>query len=550
MVLALILLLSGVIHSGPVQKESLLSRAQLIEDTRQLASILESAHPDPYIGGGGKIAFHRRLQRTMMAIPNEGMTKIEFYKLLLPFVAVLRDGHTTLSLESATGESKLFLPLGLEIVEDRIYVARVYLEVHKPLLGSTITCVEGVPFAIIVERQKRLAGYENLYANLNNLRNNLYTLSGLQSLCPEWAGISNIKIEFRNNAGETKEYLVDLVEKLPEKRIETPSQVQLPLKEKLDPNYGFLDAKKKTALLCIDNMVSYREALEAFKYTGYVPAENWGKFFYKRFNLTEPPVNYDDVIAGIPALTDTLTAMAKEMKQAGTETLIVDLRRNSGGHSIMCDILLYFLYGVDVYRSVSGQMAIEKLSDIMFASNTKRSLEKINEGLSVPLIKNDYIFDEGLLRGESEANKKKITREERVSYYQSWAPTFAAEVATNKFEAYYRPKNIIVVTSPRTFSGGYWLAVYFYKAGATIVGVPSGQAGNHYGNVLSLKLKNSGIQVVVSSKQFLFFPDNPEKGEVLRPHYEMTYDRLASYAFDPNAEILWALELFSKQNSR
>jgi len=65
----------------------------LIQDVRQLAQIVESAHPDPYIRGGGKIAFLRRLQKALGSIPQVGMTAEEFYKHLLPFIAALGDGH-------------------------------------------------------------------------------------------------------------------------------------------------------------------------------------------------------------------------------------------------------------------------------------------------------------------------------------------------------------------------------------------------------------------------------------------------------------------------
>jgi hypothetical protein len=39
------------------------------------------------------------------------------------------------------------------------------------------------------------------------------------------------------------------------------------------------------------------------------------------------------------------------------------------------------------------------------------------------------------------------------------------------------------------------------------------------------------------------FPNDPEMGCVLPMHYLLTYERLASYGFDPNAEFLYALEL-------
>jgi len=86
-----------------------------------------------------------------------------------------------------------------------------------------------------------------------------------------------------------------------------------------------------------------------------------------------------------------------------------------------------------------------------------------------------------------------------------------------------------------------------YKLGAILVGVPSGQAGNCFGDVLMFKLNNTGISGQVSFKYMLTFPNDPEKGRVLRPNYELTYDKLASYGFDPNAEILLALEIAAIQ---
>ena len=58
-------------------------RCSLIEDIRQLSGILESSHPDPYIRGGGKIAYHRRLQELILSIPEEGMTIKAFQNRLL-----------------------------------------------------------------------------------------------------------------------------------------------------------------------------------------------------------------------------------------------------------------------------------------------------------------------------------------------------------------------------------------------------------------------------------------------------------------------------------
>jgi hypothetical protein len=45
--------------------DQIFSRKEFIEDTKQLASMIESIHPQPYDEKGGKIAFHRRLHQTL-----------------------------------------------------------------------------------------------------------------------------------------------------------------------------------------------------------------------------------------------------------------------------------------------------------------------------------------------------------------------------------------------------------------------------------------------------------------------------------------------------
>jgi hypothetical protein len=98
-------------------------------------------------------------------------------------------------------------------------------------------------------------------------------------------------------------------------------------------------------------------------------------------------------------------------------------------------------------------------------------------------------------------------------------------------------------------SSAFILVGDFHKAGATIVGISSGQAGNCFGDLLFFTLKNSGIRVYISHKLFLDFPHDLEKGKCLRPDLELTLDKLESYDYDPNAEILLALDSVSKLNN-
>ena len=82
-----------------------------------------------------------------------------------------------------------------------------------------------------------------------------------------------------------------------------------------------------------------------------------------------------------------------------------------------------------------------------------------------------------------------------------------------------------------------------WAAGGKVVGIPSSQAGNNFGAWVGLELKYSRLEGGVSHLYATHFRDNAEMGRVFRPDYEMTYGNLKSHNFDPNAEVLYALEL-------
>jgi hypothetical protein len=90
------------------------------------------------------------------------------------------------------------------------------------------------------------------------------------------------------------------------------------------------------------------------------------------------------------------------------------------------------------------------------------------------------------------------------------------------------------------------MTLYLYRAGATLVGTPSGQAPNSFGNLLEWRLDNSGLEGEVSSSFDIAFGDDAELGQVLAVHHPLTYEKLASYDFDPNATFLLALEVLEK----
>jgi hypothetical protein len=523
--------------AAPATRPGCFSRDELIEDARQLADILENTHPDPYIRGGGKIAFHRRLHQLLNAIPEEGMTREEFVSLLRPFIAAVGDGHTNIwdayvVNKGAPGG----VPLLFDVVEESLYVAGVPHEEHRDLLGALLVSVEGVPLAELCERQERLEGTENQYHTLQLLaRESLWYRPFMEDLLPEWEDSSRVSVELQLHSREIQQIEFDLPVYMTMASQRTPeTQVNLPTTARSGFRFEFLDAERKSAYLRVDHMMYYREAYEIWALAGSRPTTE------KERSL-------------IPSATETFRDLVVEMKEAGTETLIIDLRDNDGGHSLMSDILLYFLYGKDdfiaikTYTPVAGGGEIRRYSSLYFENCPNMSIEDINEGRAVPLIEGDYNFDDDFTDDEGKV-RSLFQGSEIPAFLDRWinrSPTFYTEFQSGAYAGYYRPERILVLVTPRTFSSGFTMARHLYLAGATLVGTPSAQASNCFGELIWWVLKHTRIEGAVSSSYYNQFPNDPELGRVLPVHYLLTYEILASYDYDPNAEYLYTLEYLS-----
>ena len=76
--------------------------------------------------------------------------------------------------------------------------------------------------------------------------------------------------------------------------------------------------------------------------------------------------------------------------------------------------------------------------------------------------------------------------------------------------------------------------------------MPSGQAGNSFGDVLRFVLPNTGLKAGVSHKQFRLFPGDAEMGACLPADLDLTYQIWRQHRFGPNAEALLALDHFAR----
>ncbi|HXI04554.1 MAG TPA: S41 family peptidase [Candidatus Saccharimonadales bacterium] len=522
-----------------------LDRDSLIEDVRQLSDTIESVHPDPYVNGGGKVAYHRRLQETLAAIPEDGMDRADFYRLLRPFVTAVGDAHTWLRDAYVDGwRSPGGIPLYFGVVGTEVYVLGVPEEKYRSMIGSVLVSVEGVPYRELLGRLKTMVSADNEYQLLRNLAYDGILWSGpfLADLLPEWEDHGRVRIVLKDGAGREAEHTIPIPWRGTGNLIHPGSRLQRPKPGPAGFAWAFLDPGRKTAWLVVDGMEGYREGFEMWRAEGGHEAETAARELYGQLHDGEVPDDLDSVIAGLPSATETFRKMVQEMREAGTTTLLVDVRRNGGGNSAMADILLYFLYGRDVLlRAKLDRTEIRRYSDLYFETHSREEFDRANRERAVPLRTNDYDFSaDWHARNQHEPHAlEALTADyERVV---GRMPTFQAEYRAGTFEKHYLPAKVMVLSSPRTFSSGYTLMYYLYRAGATIVGTPSAQAGNCFGETLPFDLKNSGLTGTISQKQFVYFHDDPEAGRVLRPDIPLTWEALRSHDFDLNTEALLAL---------
>lgn len=156
------------IETAPIASDGRIAAELLREDTRQLVSILESSHPDPFLRGGGRVAFMRRVDEVMRAIPPQGATTEEFRALVAPLVASVRDGHTSIAPGPSTGTSG-GLWIDLEPIEQDLFVSGVYRPEDRNLLGARLLAIGGVDVAELLRRMSTLRGYDNEMHNRVNL---------------------------------------------------------------------------------------------------------------------------------------------------------------------------------------------------------------------------------------------------------------------------------------------------------------------------------------------------------------------------------------------
>jgi hypothetical protein len=218
----------------------------------------------------------------------------------------------------------------------------------------------------------------------------------------------------------------------------------------------------------------------------------------------------------------------------------------------MGDILVYFLYGKDVLQSLILMM-VEQGECIPRYSEMR--IDAFEDGVApkkvdqTTFVVGDYYFNPDFLpfqegRQGASNSSELLSRigESRYAYSPAWYEEYQSET----YSGYYLPENVLVLVSAQTYSAGAIMMRYLSQAGAILVGTPSSQSTNFFCGQIPFRLSNTYISGGVSTQYCIFVPPNSDEAHVWPVDYPLTYEKLASYHFDPNTEYLYALELLSE----
>jgi len=554
---SLYLSLAGIIFNVPVIAEVTLSQQELIEDTRQMLSLIESVHPQPYLKSGGKIAFHRRYQNILIAIPDAGLSREDFRGLLSPLPAAVGNGHTYVYADGPFDFAGI--PLLFHVVQQELYVAAVLEENHRQYLGARLRAVEGVGIDELVRRTQAYYGADNVYGTLVQLANFELFLAKkavLEDLVPEWQGKSSINILLQFPDGESRLVSLQTRPRRNPDFLRPQTRLVLPPLDGLEFGWGFLDDRKEVAYLRVLRMTRNRETYE--KRASYSDVTEEVFEFHQSIYGNEENPPFDEALSALPSLTESYAALFRQMKNAESTSLVIDLRTNIGGWALSADILIYFLYGkealIDVHRRAN--IATRKLSLEYFNDDPDQTLEKLNN-LAIgggfrdyALIESDFDFSDPNMLADGRlphSYAKKLVEDDLVL-----SPTFFTEYQAGTYSACYSPKSIIVVTDSATFSAGFMFAQYLELSGATVVGnVPSQNIGQ-MGETLPFQLDHSGLGGSISQSFLLHdadLTDSNAKERILRPDHELTYEKLKEYGFSRSSAVEYALEIIEMRQS-
>jgi len=334
-VIALLLIMSGC--TGPAVTRTPINGAEetakMIEDLNLLSDTLEKEHIDLY-AKISKEAFDAEKTRIEAEIPH--MTDADYYFAMNQMIAMVRDAHTTMNYSDSIYSHLLTLPFAVEKYGEEWHLMMLD-ELNEQYLGAKLKAINDVPIQDIFEKSKSIISFENESWAISQFSN---TISFKEAL--NYLGV-----------------------------VEGDEKIML----NIETNDG-VDTSFEIVPLTITTLMNTEiEVLE-----GETVAKTWPEGFYRALSLNDDHLLIQYNVCGespdlsMATFTD---AIKKELSEKNYNTVVIDLRYNTGGNSEVFRPMLDMIKSLKEEKSLEIYTLIGKStfsSAIINAVQTKEEL--------------------------------------------------------------------------------------------------------------------------------------------------------------------------------
>lgn len=388
----------------------MLSREQAVSDVDALIEGISNVHPDMF-SVCPQVDFFRAIRQFKQSIPDSiGISQL--YLGLTPIVAMLGDGHTHLLLpeEQVLKDSAKFLPAFLTVTPEK--TLRVKWSVDNTIPeNSIIISVNGIPADSIIRSMMPLVSGEREHFKLMRIDNDFTGLFHL--MYPADKYVISYSIDGSSHTATLYPMLWGNIK----------------------VNFDSEASQKPTT---------------PYDYT-VDSARNLAIMDFRSFHDEAGMKNFAD-------------SMFREIREKNIGNLIIDLRNNGGGNSLVGDILLRY---ISPEPFIQMDRILTRITPLTAQLLNEPSLKPRFELVEIP--ESDYIrplsADEGFYNG-----------------------------------------NVYLLTSPKTFSAAASFAWTFSQCAiGSIIGEETGGMNVSYGDKVWYRLPASGLECGISFKRFWQF---------------------------------------------
>lgn len=438
-------------------QENTITRGQLVKDIGYLKNAIESTPVSPF-NKIPKNTFRNQLQKTKLELlKKKNISVFDMYLALQPLIVKLEDGHMELDCTEAFSKLNYFVfPFLFDTSDNSLSIKnikRVYRDlIPKEVAGKKITSINGFSTEKVLNIFNTYTSGESEYRRLymsNDYLNIYYNFlfNATSNLEVSFQDGSSLKIALLKKMDARK-----LINEINENDKNKNSQTHT------DRKYNYKIVNSKYALLTFNSFFDIKE------------------------------------------FTVFLKKMFSDLKAKHIQNLIIDIRSNGGGNSLLGSELLSYFINKPFYQFDKAILKYSEISKQDFFKSTqntdKQKLEYMNK-------KN----------GSSEI---KDLSQELVS-------------PKNKEEQY--SGKVYLLTSPYTFSSAtdFTNAFKYYKVGE-VIGEETGGILVSPGDVVTTYLPNSKLELSITTSKYYSIgaKENDNRGVI--PDHNIKADKALDYA--------------------